>query len=261
MTTHRITDEEMSAVLRGQVPAGRDDLEAVAKAVTELRRASFEGPPQPTAALALRLDLERATRISTPARGVNSSTVVSTPMKTASMPRARRKNVGLSAFAGLGLAAKIALGAGAAAAVGVTGAGAAGAAGVLPADVQVAFNQFVGVDVAVDGEGVDEIVEQGTEKVEDARAKAEQVREAALDEAEQLRQAGVDKAEELRQAGVDKAEELRQAGVDKADELSRTGVEKVDELSGSVVESVEETGEAADEAVDVVDETTGTVLP
>jgi len=241
MRTHRITDEEASAVLRGQAPASRDDLAAVADAVTEFRRASFEAPPQPSAELALRLDLERATRISASANGVNASTVVGTPVNEASVPRTRRRSVALSGFLGLGLAAKIAIGAGAAAAVGVTGTGAAGAAGVLPTEAQVVFDQFIGVEV--DAADVGETAELGTKTVEEARLTAEEARQAALDKAEELSQTGLDKAEELSQTGLDKAEELSQTGLDKAEE------------AGEVVDGV------GDKAVDVVEDATSTVLP
>lgn len=245
MRTHRITDEEASAVLLGQTPAARSDLAAVADAVTEFRRASIEAPPQPSAELALRLDLERATRISAPAHGVNASTVVSAPVNQASTPRTRRKSVALSGFVGLGLAAKIAIGAGAAAAVGVTGTGAAGAAGVLPTEAQVVFDQFIGVEVDGEnvGETVGETVDAGTKAAEEARLKAEQARQAALD-----------KAEELSQTGLGTAEELTEAGLDKAEELSQTGFDKVEE-AGEVVDGV------GDKAVDAVDGATSTVLP
>lgn len=252
MRTHRITDEEVSAVLRGQAPAARDDLAAVADAVTEFRRASFEAPPQPSAELALRLDLERATRISAPAHGVNASTVAKAPVNQASTLRTRRRSVALSGFLGLGLAAKIAIGAGAAAAVGVTGTGAAGAAGVLPTEAQVVFDQVIGVDV--DGGSVGETAELATKTAEEARLKAEEARKAALD-----------KAEELSQTGLDTAEELTQTGLDTAEDLSKTGLGTAEELTGTGLDTVEKTGEAADDtadkAVDVADGATDTVLP
>ena len=84
MRTHRITDEEALAVLRGQTPAARDDLASVADAVAEFRRASFEAPPRPTAELALRLDLERAARITASADALNASTAVMMPVNQVS---------------------------------------------------------------------------------------------------------------------------------------------------------------------------------
>jgi hypothetical protein len=256
MRTHRITDEEASAVLRGETPAVRDDLAFVADAVAEFRRASFEAPPQPSAELALRLDLERASRITATADGLNASTAVTTLVNPASTPRTRRRSVALSGFVGLGLAAKIAIGAGAAAAVGVTGVGAAGASGVLPTEAQVVFEQFVGVHPG--GENVSETgiesSEFGLKTAEEARLKAEAKREAALEKAEEARQAGLEKAEEASQAGLEIAEDASQAGLEIADEASQAGLEKAEE-AGEIAD------DALDKAGDVADEVTSTVRP
>lgn len=249
MRTHRITDDEASAVLLGQVPAERDDLSSVADAVAEFRRASLEAPPQPSAELALRLDLERASRISAPADGLNASTVAKTLVTQASTPRTRRRSVALSGFVGLGLAAKIAIGAGAAAAVGVTGVGAAGASGVLPTEAQVVFEQVIGV--SADDETVGETVEVGTKTAEEARLKAEEARQAALEKAEEARQAGLETAEEATQVGLDKAEEATQAGLETADDATQAGLDKAGEVAD----------DAADKAGDVVDEVTSTIRP
>ena len=138
----RISDAAAEAVLRGHVPAGSPELAPVAEAVAALRTVSFEAPPRPSADLALRLDLERAARLSTD-RQHASTAVVAQPV-AASTPRRGRRRVALGAFAGLGLAAKITIGAVAAAAVGVAGAGAAGAVGGLPAPAQEVFNQVTG---------------------------------------------------------------------------------------------------------------------
>jgi hypothetical protein len=252
MRTHRITDEEASAVLLGQAPAARDDLASVADAVSEFRRASFEAPPQPSAELALRLDLERASRISASADGLNASTAVMMPVRQASTPRTRRRSVALSGFVGLGLAAKIAIGVGAAAAVGVTGAGAAGAVGVLPTQAQEVFDQFTGGHPG--GENVSESgienSEFGLKTAEEARLKAEAKREAALQKAEDARQAGLEKAEDASQAGLEKAEDASQAGLEKAEDASQNGLE-----------NAEEAGDAADNAADAADEATSTVRP
>src|SRR4051812_45064395 len=59
MTNQRITDGQATALLDGRAPEGRDDLQDVAALVEALRMASFEAPPQPNAALAARLDLDR----------------------------------------------------------------------------------------------------------------------------------------------------------------------------------------------------------
>jgi hypothetical protein len=256
MRTHRITDDEASAVLLGQAPAAREDLASVADAVAEFRRASFEAPPQPSAELALRLDLERAARISASADGLNASTAVMMPVSQASTPRTRRRSVALSGFVGLGLAAKIAIGVGAAAAVGVTGAGAAGAAGVLPTQAQEVFDQFTGGHPG--GENVSESgienSESGLKTAEEARLKAEAKREAALQKAEDARQAGLEKAEDASQAGLEKAADASQAGLEKAEDASQAGLEKA-EGAGDVAD------EAADSAADAAEEATSTVRP
>ena len=178
MNEHRISDDAADAVLRGQAPEGSPELVAVAEAVAEFRRVSFEAPPRPSAELALRLDLERAARLSTDRQ--NASTAAIAHPVWAPTPRKGKRKVALGTFAGLGLAAKIAIGAAAAAAVGVTGAGAAGAVGALPAPAQEVFNQVTGHP------GGDNVSETGIENsefgqktAEEARQKAEEKRQAA----------------------------------------------------------------------------------
>jgi hypothetical protein len=236
MRDHRITDEEASAVLRGETPEARQDLAAVADAVSMFRQASYEAPPQPSAALALRLDLERAERISTSADGMTASTSVLAPV--ASTPRTRRRRVSLSGFVGLGLAAKIAIGASAAAAVGITGTGVAGATGVLPTAAQEVFNEVTGqvpAEVVTDS-GVDTKVDVKTsqEVKLDAEVQAELDEEAALKAAEDAVQSGLGTVEEQRQAALDAAEELGQTGVEKVEELGQTGLETVEGVGGAV---------------------------
>lgn len=244
MNTHRITDDEATAVLRGEVPGARDDLAPLAHAVASFRQASFEAPPQPSAELALRLDLERAERLSAAASGINATTPA-TALLTASTPRTRRRRVALSGIMGLGLAAKIAIGAGAALAVGVGGAGAAGAVGVLPTPAQEVFNQVTGHP---GGEHVSETgienSEFGIETAENARLKGEEKREAALENAEERRTAGLENAEEHSEAGLETADEQSQSGTetaedategagDVADEKAATGQETADEAPGA----------------------------
>ena len=130
-------------MLRGQVPEARHDLASVAEAVAMFRQASLDSP-RPSAELALRLDLERAARLSASVDGLHASTAAWSPVNNeAPTPGTRRRRVALTGFAGLGLAAKIAIGAVAASAVGVAGAGAAGAVGVLPtqADMRLGRGQ------------------------------------------------------------------------------------------------------------------------
>lgn len=232
MRDHRITDEEASVVLRGETPGARQDLAAVADAVSMFRQASFGAPPQPSAELALRLDLERAERISTSADGMTASTSVMAPV--ASTPRTRRRRVSLSAFVGLGLAAKIAIGASAAAVVGITGTGVAGATGVLPTAAQEVFNEVTGLAPAEVVTDTEADVKTSQEVKLEAGLKAELDEEAALKAAEDAVQAGLGTVEEQRQAALDAAEELSRTGLEKADELGQTGLETVEGVGGAV---------------------------
>lgn len=236
MRDHRITDEEASAVLRGETPEARQDLAAVADAVSMFRQASYGAPPQPSAELALRLDLERAERISSSADGMTASTSVMAPV--ASAPRTGRRRVSLSGFVSLGLAAKIAIGASAAAAVGITGTGVAGATGVLPTAAQEVFNEVTGQVPAglVNDSGVDTKVDVKTsqEVKVDAELQAELDEEAALKAAEDAVKAGLGTVEEQRQAALDAADELSRTGLEKAGELGETGLETVEGVGGAV---------------------------
>jgi hypothetical protein len=228
MTNHRISDDEAAAVLRGQVPEARHDLASVAEAVAMFRQASLDSP-RPSAELALRLDLERAARLSASVDGLHASTAVWSPVNEAPTPGTRRRRVALSGFAGLGLAAKIAIGAVAASAVGVAGAGAAGAVGVLPTQAQEVFDQFTGHP------GGDNVSESGLEHSE-----------FGLETADEARQNG----EAKRQAALDKAAEKRQAGIDTAEDASETGAEHSDGASDTGLQTAEDAADnAADNAV------------
>jgi hypothetical protein len=239
MRAHRITDDDAAVVIHGQVPEARDDLAVVAHAVAVFRRASLESPPQPSAALAARLDLERAARLSASVDeryATNSATALANRV---SVPGTRRRRVALSGLMGLGLAAKIAIGAGAAALVGVGGAGAAGAAGVLPEPVQVVFNEVTGhPGNNVSDTGL-ENSEFGQQTAEDARQKGEEKRQAALENAEEKRQAGLDNAAEHAVNGQETAGEHAQVGQETAEEKSQ---------------APDGAGDAADGAGEVADE-------
>lgn len=218
----RIPDAAAEAVLRGHVPASSPELAPVAQAVAALRAVSFEAPPRPSADLALRLDLERAARLSTDRQHV-STTVVAQP-SGAPTPRRGRRRVTGGAFAGLGLAAKITIGAVAAAAVGVAGAGAAGAVGGLPAPVQEVFDEVTGHP------GGEHVSDTGLENSEFGQQTAEEARQ---------------KAEEQRQAALENAEERRQAGLDTAEEASRTGAEHADGAGRARLENAGDAGGSA----------------
>lgn len=242
MNTHRITDDEAEAVLLGRAPDARPGLAPLAQAVASFRQASSEGPPRPSAELALRLDLDRVERLSATAIGMNASTPASAHL-TAPMPRTRRRRVALTGIASLGLAAKIAIGAGGALAVGVGGAGAAGAIGALPAPAQEVFNQVTGHPGGehVSDTGI-ENSEFGIETAENARTKGEEQRQAALENAEERRSAGLENAEEHAdlpeaavdgQQGHDTAVDAPQGAGDVADEKSATGQENAEDAPGA----------------------------
>jgi hypothetical protein len=225
MTNHRISDDEAAAVLRGQVPEARPDLESVAHAVAMFRQTSLDSP-RPSAELARRLDLERAAMLSGTADGLHASTAAWSPVNEAPTPGTRRRRVALSGFAGLGLAAKIAIGAVAASAVGVAGAGAAGAVGVLPTQAQEVFDQVTGHP------GGDHVSEQGLENsqfgletAEEARQNGEEKREAALDKAAEKRQAGLDTAEDASETGAENSDGASDAGLETAEEGAANGAE------------------------------------
>jgi len=245
MSEHRISDDAAEAVLRGQAPEGSPELAAVAEAVAEFRRVSFEAPPRPSAELALRLDLERAARLSIDRLNV-STAAVAHPIG-APTPRKGRRQVALGAFAGLGLAAKIAIGAGAAAAVGVAGAGAAGAVDALPAPAQEVFNQVTGHPGGehVSDSGL-EHSEFGQKTAEEARQKAEAKRQAALENAEEKRQAGLDTAEEASQTGAEHASDAGQTGAEHASDAGQAGGEPAEQATTNVPEQAG--GDAAEGA-------------
>lgn len=111
-------------MLAGQSLAGRPDLDALARAVDEMRVVAHSRAPQPNAALRERLAAPQAVGVSaedTPPGGIKKM---------------------LTALAGWGIAAKIATGTGALA-LGVVGVGAAGAAGALPGPLQESFDSIV----------------------------------------------------------------------------------------------------------------------
>ncbi len=208
----RISDDAAEAVLRGRAPDGRHDLVAVAEVVVALRSASFEAPPRPSAELALRLDLERAARLSTDRQ--HASTAAVAHPAGASTPRRGRRRVAPGAVASLGLAAKIAIGAAAAvaaAAVGVAGAGAAGAGGGLPAPAQEVFDQVTGHP------GGEHVSETGIEKSEFGQKAAEEARQKARSSARRhsrmpRRSARPDSTRQRRSARPDSTRRRRRAG-------------------------------------------------
>lgn len=136
MTRRRITHDEAQRVLAGQSLPGRPDLDALARAVEEMRIVAHAPAPQPTAALRERLAAPQAV-------GVSAEDTSPGGIKRM-----------LTALAGWGIAAKLATGTGALA-LGVVGVSAAGAAGALPGLLQESFDSVVSTVETVE-EFVDE---------------------------------------------------------------------------------------------------------
>ena len=220
----RISDATAEAVLRGHVPSGSPELAPVAEAVAALRAVSFEAPPRPSAVLALRLDLERAARLSTdrphvptavvaqPAGGVDAekrktksgtwvhSRVSDSQRRSRSEPSRRRP----SASPALGRREPW--------------------AGCPPRPRRSSSRSPGSTPVAsnVSETGI-ENSQFGQETAEEARQKAEEQRQAALENAEERRQAGLDTAEEASRTGAEHAEGAGAAGLETAGDDRRPG--------------------------------------
>ncbi len=147
MRKHTITDAEAQQLLSGATPEGRPELAQLAASIADVRRASLSDAPQPSAALAQRLDQ--------PALGVSAG-AEQKPVKGIKKMAA--------SIAGLSLAAKLAAATGVLA-LGLTGVGAAGA---LPGPAQDAFDGVVSTIVPTEEEVVDDgaaqecVVDDGT---------------------------------------------------------------------------------------------------
>lgn len=138
MTKRAITDTEAEQLLAGTTPEGRPDLAVLAASIAGARAVSTAADPQPSVALAARLDspVPVGARVETqPARGIKKM---------------------VASLAGLGIAAKIAAGSGALA-LGLVGmAGAAGAVGALPGPAQDVFDGVFTTIVTDDENTVEE---------------------------------------------------------------------------------------------------------
>ena len=124
MTKHRISDDEVEALLRGDAAGVSPELAALAESLIEFRAAAFATTAQPSAAVLARLEADA-------------------PVPAGAISRKKRVRKMVSWFAGLGVLAKIILGSTVAAAA-VAGAGAAGA---LPGGAQDVFDTVVSVVV------------------------------------------------------------------------------------------------------------------
>ncbi len=232
MRKHRISDEEASAVLRGQTPDARHDLASLADSVALFRIASFDAPPQPSAELAHRLELERGTRVSPSAIGMPEElgTARTAALRIAAPPSGptfRRSRTIAAGLAGLGLAAKISLGSLAAAAVGISGAGVAGAVGVLPPVVQQTFDELTGhAPAAKEPVQPDDIAPAVTDDVT-----LEHPGKNASETGVERSKFGQETAEEARKLGEEKREEARQRVEDKRDEVQQRGGDRAKEVA------------------------------
>lgn len=146
----RISDHDIERLLTGKSPGDQPELLAVAEALGAARTAAYESAPQPSAALAARLDL--SDEVSAAGRG-----------EPVAYTHSRGNITMRDRIAGFGLAARISAGVGVLA-LGFTGVGAAGA---LPGPVQSAFDTAVETvlpqietEVPVDGDGTGEIVDE-----------------------------------------------------------------------------------------------------
>lgn len=162
MRNNRLSDADVEALLNGTAPAGRGELEPVAAFVEDLRIASFESAPRPSAALSARLG--SASWISPAVGGLRpvldreAASAFAAPL-----PHRGRVRMIFSWFTGLGLAAKIAIGA-TVMAVGAVGAGAAQA---LPTPVQQSFNEIVGLAPETDAPAVEDSGADSTDTTDD----------------------------------------------------------------------------------------------
>ena len=263
MRKHRITHYEAQQLLAGQAPAGRSEIVVLASSLEAFRAAAFTTVPQPSVALAARLgpprgaDISVATGGSSPyAAGGEAGSLTPAPA-----PQKKGKKRMFAWIAGLGLLAKLTVGAGTVA-LGLTGVGVAGAAGVLPGEVQTAFDEAVSVvlpaaeDEAAEDEAVeDEAVEDGAvtdaEAVEDeAVTDTEAVEDEAVTDAEDAGDdvAGIDDEE----SGRAQEELYRESGDthDEADDVDEYGV---DEESGRAQEDSYRQGDDAVEETQVVE--------
>lgn len=124
MRKRTITDAEAEQLLAGTTPGGRHELQMLAASIADVRTVSTADAPQPSAALAARLE----------------SPVPTGAAADAQPTRGIKKMV--ATIAGLGVAAKVAAASGVLA-LGLVGVGAAGAAGALPAPAQQVFDDVV----------------------------------------------------------------------------------------------------------------------
>ena len=265
MRKHRITHNEAQQLLAGQALEGRSETAVLASSLQAFRDAAFATAPRPSVALAAQFgsltgaDISVATGGSSP-HTVGTGSASSTP---APAPQKKGKKQMFAWIAGLGLAAKLTVGA-STVALGLTGVGVAGAAGVLPGDVQAAFDDTVSVVLPVSD---DEAVEDDAEVVEDDAEAAEDAAEEAAEDAAEAAEAADDDADDVgdefsdiddEESGRAQEEQYRESD-DSHDEADDVDEYSVYEDSGRVQEdsyreshdAVEETEVVESDEVDV----------
>lgn len=137
MRKRTITDAEAEQLLAGTTPAGRPEFATLAASIADARVVSTAAAPQPSAALAARLESPvpaGAVADAQPARGIKKM---------------------VATIAGLGVAAKVAAASGVLA-LGLVGVGAAGAAGALPAPAQQVFDDVIETVIVPEGDTLTE---------------------------------------------------------------------------------------------------------
>ncbi|MGV3733866.1 MAG: hypothetical protein ACO1N6_10755 [Microcella sp.] len=250
MKKRMITDAEGEQLLAGTTPEGRPELSALAASVAAVRVVSTAAAPQPSAALAARLESPvpvGAVADAQPARGI-------------------RKMV--ATIAGLGVAAKVAAASGVLA-LGLVGVGAAGAAGALPAPAQQVFDDVIETvivpedDTLTEGEGegvIDECVveppAEGTDGSTDgdgttacvdplpvgSKEFSDWVREGAQDPNKVGREFGQAVSEQARELREEKAEERAESGQGSNGNGNGRGGQGDDDTEGDTDVETEESG-------------------
>lgn len=178
---HRLTDTEIDAVLRGELPPGRDDLASVAEAVAAVRRPVSAPAPSPELAAFLGSDIPAGAAV--PVSNAAATAVhqrVTVPQGKGVVAPRKRVRMFLEWIAGLGLAAKAALGT----SVAVASIGTAGLAGALPESAQDAFDRSVPGMTVVDDLERDDAEGEGTEREDGAGDEAEVEEPPAVDPAQ-----------------------------------------------------------------------------
>lgn len=117
MRRTRISASDAEAIVRGAVPAGRDDLGPLADSIAEFRAAAFTSPVRPSAELAMHLDLES---------GVSALLDAGVPAAGSAHNLGRVQKM-VAWFGALGTGMKVVLGIAVAAVLGVVGVGTASA--------------------------------------------------------------------------------------------------------------------------------------